>query len=164
MRTLSTIIFWIAILLLILWIGIPFIADISGLILTDKRLSEFYHNSRYIVVPVAFLATLFKTLKKGSAWYIEMRTIFLTAGAAIFSILVFLSGFFDGLCGSTTKSTLYINQQISSSKIFFREYECGAASAGPQPEIVRVDTVYKIFIRVTKIDTTKLDTAIWIRQ
>lgn len=164
MRTFSTVIFWTAILLLILWIGIPFIANISGLILTNKQLSSLYHNTRYIVVPAAFLLTLFKTLKKGSAWHVEMRIILLTAGAAIFSVLVFMSGFFDGLCGSTTKSTLYVNRQVPSSKIFLKEYGCGAASAGTTPEVVRVDTVFTIFIRNTPIDTTTLDTTIWIRQ
>jgi hypothetical protein len=124
MRTFSTVFFWTAILLLILWIGIPFIADISGLLLTDRRLSDFYHNTRYIVVPTAFLLTLFKTLAKGSAWHVAMRTIFLTVGAALFSVLVFASGFSDGLCGSTQKAH-YLSIGKCHLLNFLKEFDVG---------------------------------------
>jgi hypothetical protein len=164
MRIFSAVIFWSAILLLILWIGVPFIADISGLILTDKRLSNFYHSTRYIVVPAAFLLTLFKTLKKGNTWHVELRTVLLTLGAASFSVLYFMTGFFEGLCGSTTKDTLFVNREQPSSQIVLREFGCGAASAGERDEIVRIDTVFGIFIRENEVDTTSLDRSIWIRQ
>jgi len=164
MRIFSTIIFWSAILLLILWVGVPFIADISGLILTDKRLSDFYHSTRYIVVPAAFLLTLFKTLKKGNAWHTELIAVLLTLGAASFSVLYFMTGFFEGLCSSTTKDTLFINREEPSSRIFLREFGCGAASGGERDEIIRIDTVFGIFIRVNEVDTTSLDRSIWVRQ
>lgn len=164
MRTFSLVIFWVAILLLVLWVGVPIIADINGLILTDKGISNFYHSSRYIVVPTAFLLTLFKTLKKGNAWHMGLRTILLTVGAAFFAVLFFMVGFFESLCGSTTNRTLFINRQVPTSGIFLREFGCGAASAGERAEMVRVDTVFRIFIRVREVDTSNLDRDIWIRQ
>jgi len=151
-------------LLLVFWVGIPLIADLSGLVLTNKRLSHFYQSTKYIVVPAAFLLTLFKTLKKNSAWHIEMRTILLTVTAALFSVLIFMFGFYDDLCGSTTKRTLFINHQVPSSRIFLREFGCGAANAGERQEVVRVDTIFGILIRVTEIDTTKLNRNKWMRQ
>ncbi len=163
MRNFTTLIFWAAILLLILWLGVPLLTDIFGLTLTDKRLSDFYHSTKYFVVPTAILLTLLKTLSKGMASVIEVRNIFLTVCAALLSVLVFSFGFFDKLCGSTTKSTLFINRQESSSKIFLREYGCGAVGSGPRNEIVRVDTVWNIFIQVAKIDTTQLDSVMWMR-
>ena len=132
--------------------------------MTDKRLSNFYHSTRYIVVPAAFLLSLFKTLKKGNTWHVELRTVLLTVGAASFSILYFVTGFFEGLCESTTTDTLFINRDQPSSRIVLREFGCGAASEGVREEIVRIDTVFDIFIRVNEVDTSSLDRGLWIRQ
>ena len=93
-----------------------------------------------------------------------MRTILLTVTAALFSVLIFMFGFYDDLCGSTTKRTLFINHQVPSSRIFLREFGCGAANAGERQEVVRVDTIFGILIRVTEIDTTKLNRNKWMRQ
>jgi hypothetical protein len=75
-----------------------------------------------------------------------------------------MTGFFEGLCGSTTKDTLFVNREQPASRIFLREFVCGAASAGEREEIVRIDTVFGVFIRVNEVDTTSLDRSIWIRQ
>lgn len=163
MRRLSTALFILGIVLLILWVGVPFIADMFDLVLTDQRLSGIYHNTRYFIVPGAFLLTLFVTLRKSTTELAKWRTIFLTVIAASLSVLIFMAGFFDGLCGSSAKQVLFINRQKPSSKVLLREYDCGAASAGYRLEIVRVDTFFGIFIRVRKVDTTKLELDNWVR-
>jgi hypothetical protein len=162
MRILSIIIFWIAIILLVAWLGLPLIVEVTNLILLDTAFSDFYHKSKVFVVPIAFLLTLVKTLKKGSPLYIQARALFFTIGAAVLSILIFMVSLSD-MCGDTVKKVLFINRQKPTTKIYLREYDCGAVGVGGL-EIVRIDTVAIIFSRVEKVDTAQLDKNDWIRQ
>jgi hypothetical protein len=117
------------------------------------------------VAPVAIILTLFKTLKKKDAPHVEIRKIFLTLGAAFLAFLIYAISAMDFSCTSVNKQVLFVNEHDPSSKIFLREYGCGAWSgAAPKMEVVRVDTILYKFIRTSKVDTITLDRKIWHRE
>lgn len=150
--------------MIFLWLVVPLGVEVSSLELADKRLLQFYKTSRTFVLPISIILTLFKTYKKSDSSFVEIKKIFLTLTAAFLAFLICAFSLVDFSCTSINKHVLFISKIDPSSKIFLREFGCGAwGSADPKMEVVRIDTVLYKFTRTTTVDTTVLDRNIWHR-
>ncbi|WP_460570288.1 hypothetical protein [Flaviaesturariibacter terrae] len=155
-------IFYFALLVLLFWWGVPIFLAAKGIELLDKRLVESYKIAGIFVVPFAILLTLVKTLKRTDDASDEGRKAGLTIGAALFFMV---AGIFTLLastvCTNNHFEPLFVNGQ---SGIYLRDYGCGATDSDPPSlSVVRVDTVYRHFLRIYNVDTTHLDKSHWLR-
>jgi hypothetical protein len=165
MRIFSSVVFYLALFILFIWVVVPLVIEVSDLEFSDMQLLKLYKSSRMYVVPVAIILTLFKSLKKRDNAFMEFRKIFISIGAALLSLVIFIGLLLDFSCDSINKQLLFINEYNPSSRIFLREYGCGSwSSVESRMEVVRIDTVLYKFTRTAKIDTTTLDKKIWHRQ
>ena len=164
MRIVRNVIFYFALAVLLLWWGTPLVLAVKELEVVDKSLVESYKAWGVLVVPFAILLTMVRTFKREDTIADENRKGCLTVGAAFFFAFIQAAILLFSLaCGYTGAEPLYVNKQQPSSGIYVRDFGCGATDTGPpSTSTVRIDTVNRFFMRITDVDTAKLDKAAWL--
>lgn len=82
----------------------------------------------------------------------------------VFSVILLIGGVFADMCGWTTTNTLFVNKYDTTEKVILREFGCGATDSGdPAYKVCKIQRISQYFIKVTEIDTSKLEKNVWER-
>ena len=159
----KTILCWIAICIFTLTIG-----QFLPLEITNDNFSSCLYILIWIALIIALFIFIFKRKKQkvtkfGKSTLIVFKIV-ITAIAiyALFLLGIFI--LFGGICGYSTKNTLFINKSYSSLKIVERSIECGAFDSDyPKYECYEIMPLTNFMMYAKKIDTLKIDKEKWIR-
>ena len=126
MKSVSTIIFWTAIGLLLFWILSATFFQIFGLEFIDQELEDTFYGIRFWGVPICILLTLFGTFKLEHSRSHRITIFSLTVFVAMFSFFFMTLAILSDMCSWTDRETLFVNKEDKSAQIIKREYGCGA--------------------------------------
>jgi len=163
MRKISKIVYWFALVLIVI-LGVPsLIGKFTSLEMTDRALANRFEAFRSFALPVAALLTLFQTIKPDDDVIEKITKIIATTCFAVIIFFILLAGVWN-MCSWSDRKVLFENKNNPNEKIILRDYGCGATdSDGPSYRTFKVKRVLPFVRSVRSFDTTHIDRGIWQR-
>ena len=154
----------ISLILVFLFIVVPILGHYTSIEFTNDSYADFFEEMRFFALPIIILCSLSWTITKEDKTEIKVVKVVLTIVASIFSVAILFTAIWSGMCAWTTNRILFYNKSDTATKIVLRDFGCGATDSGsPTYRVCKIENISSYLIRVTTIDTTKIDRKIWIR-
>jgi hypothetical protein len=164
MKTISKLIYWTSLALILLLVVVPFIGQFTPLEISNESFQDAYLEFRFYGLPIIILLTLFGTIKPQNSSATKATKIFLTIGVSLFSIFILFITLFAGMCRWTDNEILFNNVNDNTTHIILRDFGCGATDSGqPSYKVCKIKNILPSLIWVTDFDTTKIDRKVWKR-
>ena len=164
MQTSNKIIYWTSLVLIFIFVIVPFVGQFTPLELTNDNFENSFEQFRFFGLPVVILLTLFGTLKTKDSTGTKTTKIVLTICVSLLSVFILFITVFAGMCRWTNNKVLFHNINDKTTEIVLRDFGCGATDSGsPTYKVCKIKTILTSLIWVTDIDTTKIDRQIWQR-
>ncbi len=164
MQTSSKIIYWTSLVLIFIFVIVPFVGQFTPLEFTNANFQSLFEQFRFFGLPPVILLTLFGTLKAKDSSATKTTKIVLTICVSLFSVFILFLSIWAGMCRWTNNKVLFTNLNDKTTKIVLRDFGCGATDSGsPTYKVCKIKTILPSLIWVTGIDTTKIDRKIWQR-
>jgi hypothetical protein len=164
MQTSSKIIYWTSLVLIFVFVIVPFVGQFTPLEFTNDNFQDSFEQFRFFGLPIAILLTLFGTLKAKDSTGTKTSKIVLTICISVFSVFILFMTVFAGMCRWTNNKILFNNITDKTTKIVLRDFGCGATDSGsPTYKVCKIKSITPLLIWVTAIDTTNIDRQIWQR-
>jgi hypothetical protein len=164
MQTISKIIYWTSLILIFLFVVVPFVGKFTPFEFTNDNFQNSFEQFRFFGLPVVILLTLFGTLKPKNSTTTKTTKIILTICISLLSIFILFATVFAGMCRWTNNKVLFNNINDNTTKIVLRDFGCGATDSGsPTYKVCKIKKVMPSLVWVTDIDTTKIDKQVWQR-
>lgn len=161
-QQLRKLIFWTAIILVVILIILPIMIHVLRLEFTNNDEELAYDNFTFIGLPVLIVLTLTGTLKRNDTAVNAISKIGITLFIALNPILIIFSTALDGMCKWTTDKDLFENRNDQSIRIVRRGLGCGATDSGGLVfDIFKTENYTSHFIRVSKFDTLNINKTEW---
>jgi len=168
MKPFFKLVYYISLAYIISCIGLSILMKILPIEFSNDTYSEDFDSIFFIGIPIAILLTLsrigFKVeLSKTQIKSAIVKTILLAVTCFVLFLFYNIVTFGSSMCTWTSGETLYRNSTNTSQKIIKRYFGCGATDSSPSTVgVFKVQQITRLFIYVTKVDTTKLDRHEWI--
>lgn len=159
MRIVSSILFLLAVVWIILSISVLMFGHSLPIQFSDENLEQTFYGVIWLTFPLAVLLTLVRTGNNSN----QRRRKYL---AFFFAVIAFiLIGLFvlgKKMCGYVTDSILFTNRADRSLKIIKKHYDCGASDSGvPQYEFYEIKPFTNHLIYSKPIDTSRINRSEW---
>jgi len=162
MRTSNKIIYWTSLVLIFIFVIVPFAGQFTPLEFTNDNFQDSFEQLRFFGLPILVLLTLFGTIKRKDSAGTKTTKIVLTICISLFSVFFLFMTVFAGMCRWTNNKILFENKNDKTTKIVLRDFGCGATDSGsPTYKVCKIKNISPFLIWVTSIDTTKIDRLIW---
>ncbi len=164
MATSNKIIFRASLILIFIFVIVPFVGQFTPLEFTNDNFQDSFEQVRFFGLPIVILLTLFGTLKTKDPTGTKTIKIVLTICVSLLSVFILFLSIWAGMCRWTNNKVLFNNINDKTTKIVLRDFGCGATDSGsPTYKVCKIKTILPSLIWVTGIDTTKIDRQIWQR-
>ena len=164
MRTSNKIIYKTSLVLIFIFVIVPFVGQFTPLEFTNDNFQSLFEQFRFFGLPVVILLTLFGSLKPKDSSATKTTKIVLTICVSLLSVFILFISIWAGMCRWTNNKVLFNNINEKNTKIVLRDFGCGATDSGsPIYKVCKIKNILPSLIWVTVIDTTKIDRQIWQR-
>jgi hypothetical protein len=135
---------------------------------THQYQEDIFYETCFWGVPLAVLLTssrvgFIPTFSKSRKKNIVTNTLFVSFGL-LFIFILFALASLDDMCNWSTGEIIFEHRTNHSVKIVRRYFGCGATDSSPAtPGIYKETQITPLFVHFTKVDTTALNAADWVR-
>src|SRR5690606_10065784 len=98
MQTSNKIIYWTSLVLIFVFVIVPFVGQFTPLEFTNDNFSDLFEQVRFFGLPIVILLTLFGTVKAKDSTGTKTGKIVLTICISLFSFFVLFMTAFAGMC------------------------------------------------------------------
>lgn len=164
MPSISKLIFYFALAVIIFFIYEPIVAAILHLEFSVYSAGERFEEFRFCAIPVAIVCTLAGTLSQSNSYPVILAKIlisFFVAGC-VCVLLIFFS--FADMCAYSKGETWFVNKVNPNIKVVRRDFGCGATDSSPASvSFWKIRQITPFLIKADIIDTLSIDMNKWQR-